>query len=155
MSITKEDKFYGKNTAEPLVVRLDNDVMINGMNSFILWDDDKEIIWYYSTNEKTSTPVEPSGTGDVIYAALLSSSTYENIQEIFIPLRPDSFGQSLAVLKAKTGAHGVGDFAVNIPIDDAMGRKIKQKLFDPLDPRKEDKDFTNNYKKTRLPYKQI
>lgn len=148
MNITKKDKVFNRNTAEPICIRLDNDVMLNGRNMFLLWNDDKGILTYYTSNEKTGTAGVMYGAGEIVYPAIVSFTTYDNIQEMWIPLRFDSFGQSLAVLKADGGFKGVGDFNKEIPIDDDIATKMKQKLFDRVDPSKEDKgDYSREKRK--------
>lgn len=138
MNITKKDHVYDTYTSEPICIRLDNDVMLSGRNMFFLWNDEKGILSYYTSNEKTGTGIEMVGTGDIVYPAIVAFTTYDNIQEMWIPLRFDSFGQSLAILKSDGGYVGIGDFNKEIPIDDNIATKMKQKLFDRVDPSKED-----------------
>lgn len=150
MSILRYSSSLKKNIAEPLCIRLDNDVILSGAHKHFIWDDDNEILFYYSTNEK-GTGFEPAGTGRKVYAAILSSSTYENIQEMWTQLTEESFGQSLAVIKAKfPSAQGIGDGGKAIPIDDNVGGLIKSALFDPLDVNKHSA-YRNNYAKTKKP----
>ena len=150
MSILRYSESLKKNIAEPLCIRLDNDVILSGAHKHFIWDDDNEILFYYSTNEK-GTGFEPAGTGRKVYAGMLSASNYDNIQEMWTQLTEESFGQSLAVLKAKfPSAHGVGDGAKVIPIDDSIGGLIKAALFDPLDVNKHSA-YRNNYAKTKKP----
>lgn len=150
MSVMRYSDRLGKYIAEPLCIRLDNDVILSGAHKHFIWDDDNEILFFYSTNEKGSG-FEPAGTGRAVYAGILSASTYENIQEMWTQLTEESFGQSLAILKAKfPSAVGIGDEAKKIQIDDNIGGIIKAALFDPLDVNKHSA-YRNNYAKTKKP----
>lgn len=136
LKITKEDNVFGQRTAEALCVRLDNDVILNGRNCFLLWNDSDGILAYLTHNEKTGTNGLMVGTGGITYPAILSLTTYDNIQEIWIPLQFDSFGQALAVLKANGNYVGYQEHSKPVPIDDDVATKMKQKLFDSADPSK-------------------
>ncbi len=137
MSIVKKDKLMknGEYTAEPLCIRLDNDVILDGYSKFFIWDDTKGVLAYYSNNEKTGSPMMMVGTSKPRYAGLIGFSTYDNIQEIFVPLQEESFRQSLALVKQK-GFVGIKEFGKTLPIDDRVGRKIQQAIFDSTNPRK-------------------
>lgn len=138
LNITKDDKVFGIRTVEPLLIRFDNDVIISGRNAFILWEDSKELLWYYDINDKTGTTQDLYSRGQIVYPAILSVIPYDCIQEITIPLRIDSFGQSLAILKQMTAVTGYKEKGVALPLSDDIARAMKQKLFDQLDPSKQD-----------------
>lgn len=150
MSILRYSDRLKKYIAEPLCIRCDNDIILSGPHKHLIWDDDKEILFYYATNEK-GTGFEPAGTGRDVYAGIFSAISYDNIQEMWTQITEESYGQSLAILKAKfPSAVGIGDEAKPIQIDDAIGGIIKSAIFDPLDLNKHS-PYRNNYAKTKKP----
>ena len=150
MSILRYSDRLKKYIAEPLCIRLDNDIILSGAHKHLIWDDDKEILFYYATNEK-GTGFEPAGVGRDVYAGIFAATGYDNIQEMWTQLTEESYGQSLAILKAKfPSAVGIGDEAKVLQIDDNIGGIIKSAIFDPLDVNKHS-PYRNNYAKTKKP----
>lgn len=111
-----------------LCIRLDNDVAINSADQNIFWDDNDGICYYYTTNSKPGAKFSAKmGISKPQYPVSLSAFDYGEIQEMFVELNEDSFGQSLAVLKENANIKAIGDFDNIIPLDDKLAAKIYDK----------------------------
>lgn len=101
--ITYWNKFTQKREPAPMVVRLDNDVAIDSTQSSIIWDDANQIGYYFGNNSKYNRFIM-IGDENVKFPAMLSAFDYAQIQEMFVILNDDAFGQAVAALNA--GASG-------------------------------------------------
>lgn len=137
-TIFKNIKYFNKTNQTrqqpPIVIRLDNDVRIDTSTNPIFWDDDNEVAYFYAPT-KVFSLVQPIGSDHIEYKAILSAFDYGEIQEMYINLNNEAFGQSVAVLNQYApGAKGT--FLDHAGVTDDEYRQLWQKFIDSSDTNK-------------------
>lgn len=147
-TIFKAIKYYNKTYEQrmqpPMVIRLDNDVRIDTSSCAILWDDDNEVAYYFGSVKQFSQ-VQSFGTGSIEYKAILGAFDYGEIQEIYMMLNNEAFGQAVAVLNANAPS-AKGTFLEHAGITEDNYRGLWQKYIDALDPNKTNNEYMINAK---------
>lgn len=137
-TIFKNIKYFNKSNnvrqQPPIVIRLDNDVRIDTSTSPVLWDDENEIAYFYAQT-KIFSAIQPVGTDKIEYKAILSAFDYAEIQEMYINLNNEAFGQSVAVLN-KYAPNIKGTFIEHAGITDDEFRQLWQKFIDSTNTNK-------------------
>lgn len=139
-TIFKNIKYFNKSIGEriqpPIIIRLDNDVRIDTGTTFVLWDDTNQVAYYFA-NTKPFSQVQPIGANSINFPAILSSFSYGEIQEIYMVLNKEAFGQAAAVINAYApNARPTFCKDNGQPITEEEYRKMWQKLIDSSDMNK-------------------
>lgn len=133
--ITYYNKTFKCRMNPPMAVRLDNDVIVDLTKDSAIWDDENGICYYFSTNSKYST-FEEIGRSFVKFPAMLSSFDYEEIQEIFLTLNAEAFGQAVAVINKMVPNGRPAFLTQNEPITESQFRDIWQRYIDAANANK-------------------
>lgn len=125
----------------PLIIRLDNDVRIDTTQCAVLWDDDKEMCYYFGSM-KPFSQVQAFGADHIEYKAILSSFDYGEIQEMYLCLNNEAFGQAVAAINANASTAKPTFIDQSQPVTEDQYRQLWQKFIDIVDPNK----INNEYK---------
>lgn len=142
-TIFKNIKYFNKSNKvrqqPPMVIRLDNDVRIDTTSTPVLWDDENEVAYFYAQT-KIFSVIQPVGTDHIEYKVILSAFDYSQIQEMYINLNNEAFGQSVAVLN-KYAPNAKGTFIEHAGINDDEYRQLWQKFIDSTNVGKSNMEY--------------